>query len=89
MISGRYILHPEIFALLETQAAGAGGEIQITDAMRTLADAQPFFGYRFDGRIFDCGSKIGFLAANVAYALARDDIAPEFRKELERLLSNG
>jgi UTP--glucose-1-phosphate uridylyltransferase len=89
MISGRYILHPEIFALLETQAAGAGGEIQITDAMRTLADAQPFFGYRFEGRIFDCGSKIGFLAANVAYALARDDIAPEFRKELKQLLGNG
>jgi UTP--glucose-1-phosphate uridylyltransferase len=88
MISGRYILHPEIFALLQTQAAGAGGEIQITDAMRALADAQPFFGYRFDGRIFDCGSKIGFLAANVAYALARDDIAPEFRKELEQLLAD-
>jgi UTP--glucose-1-phosphate uridylyltransferase len=86
MISGRYILRPEIFALLETQAAGAGGEIQITDAMRTLAETQPFFGYPFDGRIFDCGSKIGFLAANVAYALARDDIAPEFRKELEQLL---
>jgi UTP--glucose-1-phosphate uridylyltransferase len=89
MISGRYILHPEIFALLEIQAAGAGGEIQITDAMRTLADRQPFFGYRFDGRIFDCGSKIGFLAANVAYALARDDIAPEFRKELEQLLAGA
>ena len=89
MISGRYILQPEIFALLETQAAGAGGEIQITDAMRKLADKQPFFGYRFDGRIFDCGSKIGFLAANVAYALARDDIAPEFRKELQQLLRNG
>jgi UTP--glucose-1-phosphate uridylyltransferase len=89
MISGRYILHPEIFALLQIQAAGAGGEIQITDAMRTLADRQPFFGYRFDGRIFDCGSKIGFLAANVAYALARDDIAPEFRKELEQLLADA
>ncbi len=89
MISGRYILHPEIFALLAIQAAGAGGEIQITDAMRTLADRQPFFGYRFDGRIFDCGSKIGFLAANVAYALARADIAPEFRKELEHLLAGA
>jgi UTP--glucose-1-phosphate uridylyltransferase len=89
MISGRYILHPEIFALLEIQAAGAGGEIQITDAMRALANRQPFFGYRFDGRIFDCGSKIGFLAANVAYALARADIAPEFRKELEHLLAGA
>jgi UTP--glucose-1-phosphate uridylyltransferase len=89
MISGRYLLQPEIFALLETQAAGAGGEIQITDAMRKLAEAQPFFGYRFDGRIFDCGSKIGFLAANVAYALAREDIAPEFRREVEQLLWDG
>jgi UTP--glucose-1-phosphate uridylyltransferase len=89
MISGRYILHPEIFGLLESQGAGAGGEIQITDAMRTLAERQPFFGYRFEGRIFDCGSKIGFLAANVAYALARDDIAPEFRKELKQLLAGA
>ena len=86
MISGRYILQPEIFPLLETQSAGAGGEIQITDAMLKLAESQPFFGYRFEGRIFDCGSKIGFLAANVAYALAREDIAPEFRAEVTRLL---
>jgi UTP--glucose-1-phosphate uridylyltransferase len=87
MISGRYILQPEIFPLLERQTAGAGGEIQITDAMLKLAANQPFFGYRFDGRIFDCGSKIGFLTANVAYALARPDIAPEFRAELARLLA--
>ena len=85
-ISGRYILQPEIFDLLEKQAAGAGGEIQVTDAMLRLAETQPFFGYRFDGRIFDCGSKIGFLTANVAYALARKDIAPAFRAELERLM---
>jgi UTP--glucose-1-phosphate uridylyltransferase len=85
-ISGRYILQPDIFALLERQATGAGGEIQLTDSMLTLAKSQPFFGYRFDGRIYDCGSKIGFLTANVAYALARDDIAPEFRKELQALL---
>jgi UTP--glucose-1-phosphate uridylyltransferase len=86
MISGRYILQPEIFALLEKQAAGAGGEIQVTDAMLKLAESQPFFGYRFDGRIFDCGSKIGFLTANVAYALARKDIAPAFRAELQQLM---
>jgi UTP--glucose-1-phosphate uridylyltransferase len=85
-ISGRYILQPEIFDLLEKQAAGAGGEIQVTDAMLRLAETQPFFGYRFDGRIFDCGSKIGFLTANVAYALARKDIAPAFRAELKRLM---
>jgi UTP--glucose-1-phosphate uridylyltransferase len=89
MISGRYILQPEIFDLLETQAAGAGGEIQITDAMLTLAKQQPFFGYRFDGPIYDTGSKLGFLTANVAYALGRKDVGAEFRQELERLLKNS
>ena len=86
MISGRYILQPEIFSFLEKQTAGAGGEIQITDAMRRLAERQPFFGYAFEGRIFDCGSKIGFLTANVAYALAREDVAPALRAELKQLL---
>jgi UTP--glucose-1-phosphate uridylyltransferase len=86
MISGRYILQPEIFTLLERQTAGAGGEIQITDAMLTLAKTQDFFGYRFEGRIHDTGTKLGFLTANIAYALARDDIGPEFRKELQQLL---
>ncbi|HET9902196.1 MAG TPA: UTP--glucose-1-phosphate uridylyltransferase GalU [Xanthobacteraceae bacterium] len=85
-ISGRYILQPEIFSLLETQETGAGGEIQLTDSMLTLAKTQPFFGYLFEGRIFDCGSKIGFLSANVAYALAREDIAPAFRKELAKIV---
>ncbi len=85
-ITGRYILQPEIFEVLEKQTPGAGGEIQLTDAMLTLAKAQPFYGYEFDGRSFDCGSKIGFLAANVAYALERDDIAPAFRAEIEELL---
>jgi UTP--glucose-1-phosphate uridylyltransferase len=89
MISGRYILQPEIFTLLERQSAGAGGEIQVTDAMLKLAQQQPFFGYKFEGRIFDCGSKIGFLAANVAYALARPDIAPAFRAELKDLMGNA
>jgi UTP--glucose-1-phosphate uridylyltransferase len=56
--------------------------------MLRLAETRPFFGYRFDGRIFDCGSKIGFLTANVAYALARKDIAPAFRAELRRLMED-
>jgi UTP--glucose-1-phosphate uridylyltransferase len=86
MISGRYILQPEIFSLLAKQTPGAGGEIQVTDAMLTLMQGQPFFGYRFPGRIYDCGSNIGFLSANVAYALARPDIAPEFRRELGELI---
>jgi len=85
-ITGRYILQPQIFDLLEKQAAGTGGEIQLTDAMVALARAQPFYGLKFEGRSFDCGSKIGFLAANVAYGLERADIAPEFRRELRRLL---
>jgi UTP--glucose-1-phosphate uridylyltransferase len=88
IITGRYILQPEIFDLLATQAGGAGGEIQITDSMITLAKTQPFYAVKFDGRSFDCGSKIGFLAANVAYALARDDIAPAFREEIRRLLGS-
>jgi UTP--glucose-1-phosphate uridylyltransferase len=86
IITGRYILQPDIFAILATQEHGAGGEIQLTDAMIALAKRQPFYGLQFDGRSFDCGSKTGFLAANVAYALARDDIAPAFRAELETLL---
>jgi UTP--glucose-1-phosphate uridylyltransferase len=85
-ITGRYILQPEIFEILEKQAAGTGGEIQLTDAMVALARTQPFYGLKFEGRSFDCGSKIGFLAANVAYALERPDIAPDFRAELRRLL---
>ena len=85
-ISGRYILQPEIFGLLEKQERGAGGEIQLTDAMITLANTQVFHAARFDGEIYDCGSKIGFLAANVAYALAREDLADDFRAALGALL---
>jgi len=85
-ITGRYILQPEIFALLERGERGAGGEIQITDAMIKLAESQPFFAVRFDGTIYDCGSKIGFLTANIAYALARPDLAPSLRAELRKLL---
>jgi UTP--glucose-1-phosphate uridylyltransferase len=87
-ISGRYILQPEIFGLLETQERGAGGEIQLTDSMLKLKDqlGQPFYAVRFDGKIYDCGSKIGFLAANVAYALDRDDLGFALREELKQLL---
>ena len=85
-ITGRYILQPEIFDILEKQAAGAGGEIQLTDAMLALAAKQSFYGLKFQGRSFDCGSKIGFLAANIAYGLARADIAPELKAEMRRFL---
>jgi UTP--glucose-1-phosphate uridylyltransferase len=86
IITGRYILQPEIFDILASQARGAGGEIQLTDAMIRLAQHQPFYGLKFEGRSFDCGSKIGFLTANLAYALARDDIAPALRAEIKTLL---
>jgi UTP--glucose-1-phosphate uridylyltransferase len=87
ILTGRYILQPEIIELLEKQERGAGGEIQLTDAMIALAQKQPFYGLKFDGRSFDCGSKIGFLAANVSYALAREDIAPAFRSEIKKILA--
>jgi UTP--glucose-1-phosphate uridylyltransferase len=85
-ITGRYILQPQIFDVLGKQAAGAGGEIQLTDAMMAMARTQPFYGLKFEGRSFDCGSKIGFLTANIAYGLARPDIEPELREELSRML---
>lgn len=85
-ISGRYILQPEIFTILEKGERGAGGEIQITDAMKRLSDTQPFYSLRFDGTIYDCGNKLGFLMANVAYALARPDLADGLRAELKKLV---
>lgn len=89
IITGRYVLQPEIFDLLESQERGAGGEIQLTDAMIRLSQRQPFYGLEFEGRTFDCGSKLGFLSANVAYALERDDLAPAFRAELSRLVGKS
>jgi UTP--glucose-1-phosphate uridylyltransferase len=86
ILTGRYILQPEILGLLGRQERGTGGEIQLTDAMIQLARTQPFYGLEFEGRSFDCGSKIGFLAANVSYALARKDIAPGFRAEIKKIL---
>jgi UTP--glucose-1-phosphate uridylyltransferase len=85
-ISGRYVLQPEIFEVLEKGERGAGGEIQITDAMIELAKVQPFYAVRFDGTIYDCGTKLGFLTANVAYALARPDLGPALRAEIAKLL---
>ncbi len=87
-ISGRYILQPDIFALLAEQERGAGGEIQLTDAMIKLAKKpeQSFHAVRFDGDIYDCGSKIGWLTANVAYALARPDLADDIKSEIKKLL---
>ncbi len=84
-ISGRYILQPEIFNLLSEQTKGAGGEIQLTDAMQILIRTQKFTGVKYDGHVFDCGSKIGFLTANVVFALDRPDISKDFRRALAGL----
>ncbi len=73
-IIGRYILLPQVFDHLGRHEKGAGGEIQLTDAMESMIGAAPFHGYRFEGRRFDCGTKVGFLEANVAFAMARDDM---------------
>jgi UTP--glucose-1-phosphate uridylyltransferase len=86
IISGRYILQPQVFDLLSNQQRGAGNEIQLTDSMIRLMDQQPFFGMKYQGRTYDTGSKIGFLMANVAYALERDDLGPALRQELENIL---
>ena len=85
-ILGRYILQPEIFTLLGAQEKGAGGEIQLTDAMLALLKRQPFYALRYDGRAFDCGSKLGFLIANIAYALSRPDLAKAVAAEIKKLL---
>jgi len=88
-INGRYILQPQVFDLLSRQEKGAGNEIQLTDAMLKLMERQHFYGCRFAGDVYDCGNKVGFLAANVAFALDRADIAAEFRPELERLIGTA
>ncbi|HYY84441.1 MAG TPA: UTP--glucose-1-phosphate uridylyltransferase, partial [Beijerinckiaceae bacterium] len=79
IISGRYILQPEIFEVLSDQEKGAGGEIQLTDAMAALIGTQPFHGVTFDGARHDCGDAKGFVVANLALGLARDDLAPAIR----------
>jgi UTP--glucose-1-phosphate uridylyltransferase len=86
IISGRYILQPEIFSKLNAQKPGAGGEIQLTDSMIELLKEQPFFACQFAGKTYDCGDKIGYLSANVAYALDRPDIGPKFRPALDEIL---
>jgi UTP--glucose-1-phosphate uridylyltransferase len=85
-ITGRYILQPEIFKILETQERGAGGEIQLTDAMIGLSKTQNFYGVEFEGERHDCGSKPGFLRANIAFGLARDDLRDGLRAEMKKYL---
>jgi UTP--glucose-1-phosphate uridylyltransferase len=86
IISGRYILQPQVMRTLETQEAGAGGEIQLTDAMARMIGQQPFHAVTFAGRRFDCGSKLGFVEATLALALEREDIGQEVRAMAKRML---
>ncbi len=87
IISGRYILQPEIFKEIENVQPGTGGEIQITDAMIALSANQNFHGLRFSGKTYDCGDKVGFLSANVAFALDREDLNAEVRAALQAVIS--
>ncbi|MBN9506778.1 MAG: UTP--glucose-1-phosphate uridylyltransferase GalU [Altererythrobacter sp.] len=86
IISGRYILQPEVMRTLESQGRGAGGEIQLTDAMARMIGQQPFHAVTFAGKRYDCGSKIGFIEATLALALERDDIGPDVRRMAKRLV---
>ena len=86
IISGRYILQPEVMRVLEGQQKGAGGEIQLTDAMAKMIGTQPFHAVTFAGRRYDCGSKVGFVEATLALALEREDIGDEVRAMALRLL---
>lgn len=83
-MNGRYILQPEIFGLIERQAPGAGNEIQITDAMKTLMQSQDFHAVKVNGTTYDCGSKAGFLAANIAFGMDDPDIAAALHPLLEQ-----
>ncbi|MBX7514081.1 UTP--glucose-1-phosphate uridylyltransferase GalU [Qipengyuania sp. GH38] len=87
IISGRYILQPEVMRTLETQGKGAGGEIQLTDAMARMIGNQPFHAVTFAGNRYDCGSKTGFVEATLALALEREDMGSEVRAIAERLLA--
>jgi UTP--glucose-1-phosphate uridylyltransferase len=87
-ITGRYILQPEIFGLLEQQGAGAGGEIQLTDAMARLMEGQDFYAYEFEGSVHDCGNKTGYLEAVLAHALDNPDTSA-FARQLVKQIAAG
>ena len=86
IIAGRYILQPEVMGYLSRHEKGAGGEIQLTDAMAAMIGNQPFHGVTFDGQRFDCGSKAGYIEANLALALEREDIGAHIRQFAKKLV---
>jgi UTP--glucose-1-phosphate uridylyltransferase len=88
-IIGRYILQPEIFHELDAQRIGQGGEIQLTDSMARLIGRQPFHGLRYKGTRFDCGDKVGFIEANISFALAHPEIGPKVREALKKIVNAG
>lgn len=85
-IIGRYVLQPEIFDVLARQPKGKGGEIQLTDALETMGQANPFYGYRFKGKRFDCGEVSGYIEANVAYGMARKELHDDLQVRLREYL---
>ena len=85
-IIGRYILMPQIFDILGNKKVGAGNEIQLTDAMATLLNEQPIFGYRFEGKRFDCGDKAGFQMANLSMALANDELREQMVSFIKKIM---
>ena len=85
-VLGRYIITPEIFGYLEQTKPGAGGEIQLTDALRSLAAEQGMYAYDFEGRRYDVGDRLGFLEATVEFALRREDLKDEFLRYLEQVV---
>lgn len=87
-VMGRYIIQPEIFEILEQTTPGAGGEIQLTDALRTLCQSQKMYAYAFQGKRYDVGDKLGFLQATVEFALKREDLAADFKKYLLETVEN-
>jgi len=88
-VIGRYVLTPEIFPCIEATEPGKGGEIQLTDGIRHLVARQPVYGYRFEGKRYDAGDKLGFLTATVEFALRRPDLGGRFREYLKSLLNSG
>jgi len=88
-IIGRYILQPLVLTVLEHQTKGAGNEVQLTDALAKSIGIVPFHGYRFEGRRFDCGSRLGFLEANIAYGLEREDMKSDVQNMLKKFMSSN
>jgi UTP--glucose-1-phosphate uridylyltransferase len=88
IVSGRYILQPEVMRVLDGQEKGTGGEIQLTDAMARMIGEQPFHAVTFAGKRYDCGSKVGFVEATLAISLDRHDMADEIRAMARRLLGD-